>query len=185
MNGSSIRILFSVSLIALVALSPLVPAITHLLKVQATEGDYYDLKRTTSVMLNEKNTDTLIITTGQLLPPFIERINLQLSDVNSNYLYWFFPTADIPGKDFRKLFDKEITEVMVLKDQSKTVWGILKKGLNYSSDGNSVCLSLKGGKNYIKLLEIVIEFEDRDNIFFRPKQYFHYSSLDECISSLS
>ena len=74
---------------------------------------------------------------------------------------------------------------MVLKDQSKTVWGILKKGLNYSSDGNSVCLSLKGGKNYIKLLEIVIEFEDRDNIFFRPKQYFHYSSLDECISSLS
>ena len=78
-----------------------------------------------------------------------------------------------------------MAEVMVLKDQPNTVWGSLKKGLNYSSDGKSVCLSLKGAKDYIKLLEILIEFEDRDNIFFRPKQYFHYSSLDECISSLS
>ena len=184
-NGKSIEILLSVSLITLVAASPLAPAVSHLLKVQTTEGEYYDLKRTSSVILDGKGTDTLIITTGQLLPPFIEKINLQLSDINSSHLYWLFPIADVPGKDFRELFDKEMAEVMVLKDQPNTVWGSLKKGLNYSSDGNSVCLSLKGAKDYIKLSEILIEFEDRDNIFFRPKQYFHYSNLDECISSLS
>ena len=184
-NGTRVSFLLSVSLVALVAASPLVPSVSHLLKVQATEGEYYDIKRTSSVVLNAKETETLIITTGQLLPPFIEKINLQLSDINSNHLYWLYPIADVPGKDFRELFDKEMAEVMVLKDQPNTVWGSLKKGLNYSSDGKSVCLSLKGAKDYIKLLEILIEFEDRDNIFFRPKQYFHYSSLDECISSLS
>ena len=112
-NGTRVSFLLSVSLVALVAASPLVPSVSHLLKVQATEGEYYDIKRTSSVVLNAKETETLIITTGQLLPPFIEKINLQLSDINSNHLYWLYPIADVPGKDFRELFDKEMAEVMV------------------------------------------------------------------------
>ena len=185
LNGKNFRPLLSIFLISLIVASPLVPSASHLLKVQATEGGYYDLKRTSSAILDGKDIDTLIVTTGQLLPPFIEKINLQLSDINSSYLYWLFPIADVPGKDFRELFDKEMNEVMALEYQQNTVWGSLKRGLIYSLDKNNVCLSLKGTNDYIKLLNIFIEFEDRDNIFFRPKQYFHYTDLDECISSLN
>ena len=184
-NKNNFSFLLSTFLISLIAASPLVPSASHLLKVQATEGEYYDLKRTSSVILDGKDIDTLIVTTGQLLPPFIEKINLQLSDINLSYLYWLFPIADVPGKDFRELFNKEMDKVMTLEHQQNTIWGSLKRGLIYSLDKNNVCLSLKGTNDYIKLLNIYIEFEDRDNIFFRPKQYFHYTDLDECVSSLN
>ena len=184
-NKNNFSFLLSTFLISLIVASPLVPSASHLLKVQATEGEYYDLKRTSSVILDGKDIDTLIVTTGQLLPPFIEKINLQLSDINLSYLYWLFPIADVPGKDFRELFDKEMDKVMTLEHQQNTIWGSLKRGLIYSLDKNNVCLSLKGTNDYIKLLNIYIEFEDRDNIFFRPKQYFHYTDLDECVSSLN
>ena len=173
----------SIIFVCLLALSPLVPSLSHFLKVQSTEGEYYDLKRINSLTRTIDENDTLIITTGQLLPPFVEKINLQLSQAKSDSVYWLFPIADKPGEDFRVLFNKEIDIVMEINKKSKTIWGSLKKGLVYSAGNKNVCISLKGGFDYIKLISISVETEDRDNIFLRPKNYLHYSSLEECISS--
>jgi hypothetical protein len=161
---------------------PLSPLITHSAKLKSTNNSYYNINRTSSVISNLiLEDDIIIITSGQLLPPFIQIIDKQLKTKKIK-LFWLFPAAQNPGKDFKLLFIKELNTVLSIENKSNTIWGNLKKGLNYSNDNQEVCIALKGN-HYIKLINIDILFEDRDNIFFRPNSFTNYADINQCISS--
>ena len=57
---------------------------------------------------------------------------------------------------------------------------MLKKTIIFSNKNNDICFRLKSEIAIVMLEDIEIIFEDRDSIFFRPKDYSVFFDHNNC-----
>ena len=108
----------------------------------------------------------IFITTAQLLPLFADQISkdfYNISKFQKEIVHWYFPVADSASVDFREMINNDIIRDIPLMQNA--VWGSLKKGASFSKNNQTACLSLKGTKKKVHLLNPKTIYEDRKNIF--------------------
>ena len=149
------------------------------MKVYTTGGSYFDHNRTVQQLDKYLTSDThIFITTAQLLPLFSGRINKDFrnfSCASTKKVHWYFPIADSPGFNFKKLMDQSVNNDISLMNGS--VWGSLKKFVLFDKDSLSACFPLKGGEHFMRAENPKIIYEDGDVIFLTSSRIF---PSDDC-----
>ena len=155
-------------LIYLVVFSiPLSLAVMHSIKINLSNETFENHHKTIDTIkpfLTSKR--HIFITTAQLLPLFADQISKDFynkSKFQEKKIHWYFPVANSASVDFRKIINNDIIRDMPL--MRNAVWGSLKKTVAFSKNNQTACLSLKGTKNKVHLLNPKTIYEDRKNIF--------------------
>ncbi len=161
--------------------SPIIPIITHVLKVKITTNNYYDIQKTNYVISPLLKKNKLIITTPQLLPPFTSHINLNIKEKKVDSFFWLFPGGQFqePHTELKVLYQKQLNRVVEMNLDNKSLWGVSKRQLIYLKSGD-VCIKLRGNFSTIRLQNPKKIFEDRDNVFFKPITFKSYTNIYEC-----
>ena len=149
----------------------LLPIFTHLIKVNLSDKKYFNSQNTNSVVSNNLNNTKLIITTPQLIPTFASIINKNIKEKNDSF-YWIFPGGQRqkPFPKMKKLFSKDIDNILKFNFKNQTIWGISKRDISYYNS-NDVCIKIRGNLFAIFLHDVLMIYEDRDNIFFKPSSF--------------
>ena len=149
----------------------LLPIFTHLIKVNLSDKKYFNSQNTNSVISNNLNNTKLIITTPQLIPTFASIINKNIKEKNDSF-YWIFPGGQRqkPFPKMIKLFSKDIDNILKFNFKNQTIWGISKHDISYYNS-NDVCIKIRGNLFAIFLHDVLMIYEDRDNIFFKPSSF--------------
>ena len=172
---------FNSFLITLLCLAPIAPVFVHTSKVQLTNQNYFDSKKTLDIVINSLlKEDKLIITTPQLIPPFTSYIYETIIQDKRDNFYWLFPggQTEKPPLQIESLFKNQLRKVHDFP-QNKSIWGVSKESIVFISE-KSVCFTLRGQLASIKLYNIKKIHEDRDNIFFRPEYFSVYKIVGNC-----
>ena len=177
---------FYSSLILILIAAPITPLIVHVSKVQLTNQNYFDSKKTLDIIINNlSKEDKLIITTPQLIPPFTAYINDKVTGKHSDKFYWLFPggQTEKPAKKLESLFKKQL-ESVIQSSQNNSIWGLSKKSI-ISTSGSVICFTLRGQLASIKLYNVNKIHEDRDNIFLRPESFSAHNIKGNCSKNIT
>jgi hypothetical protein len=177
---------FDSLLILILILAPITPLFVHASKVQFTNQNYFDSKKTSDIVINSLlKEDRLIITTPQLIPPFTTYINDTITGNHSDKFYWLFPggQTEKPPVKLESLFKKQL-ESVIQSSQNNSIWGLSKESIVFTS-GKVICFTLRGQLASIKLYNIKTIHEDRDNIFLRPENFSVHNITGSCSEKIT
>jgi len=177
---------FNYLLLFILILAPITPLFVHASKVQLTNKNYFDSKKTSDIVIDSLfKEDTLIITTPQLIPSFTTYINDTVTGNYSDKFYWLFPggQTEKPRAKLEYLFKRQL-ESVIQSSQSNSIWGLSKESIVFTS-GKVICFTLRGQLASVKLYNVKKVHEDRDNIFLRPESFSAHDINGNCTEEIT
>ena len=178
--------LFNYLLLFILIIAPITPVFVHASKVQITNENYFDSKKTSEIVIDSLlKEEMLIITTPQLIPTFTTYINDTVKGNYNDKFNWLFPggQTEKPPSKLESLYKRQL-ESVIQSSQSNSIWGLSKESIVFVS-GKEICFTLRGQLASIKLYNVKRVHEDRDNIFLRPENFSAHEITSNCSEEIT